>query len=371
MNKKIFLTVVLLAAVIAFRCGKETYTISVVDGVKYIQNHEPSPGKSPVVSVKFIQKIGDIESDEDSYQLFEPRFCARDSESNIYIADCGNYRIQKYDMNGNYIATIGRQGQGPGEFQSINGLDIDRDNSIYVSDNEGFRIQVFSGDGALLKFIKHNREISQFRLWDNDKILAWDLYNSMMRQNAEEPSLLCIYNNDGTVKKKFGEIDDFGVFHSNMSANRCWFAVTPQNDIFLSYMNRNVIAKYSPGLRLVFRAERPVGFDITPIERSAETGAGSEFTYTEFKWVSMDIDTDRKNRLWVPTFTKEAEHDRHGNVVNEQGLLCFHIFDQEGILLQILPVSEFFIFMRIFDDYLYLVDPVHEMCVYEYRIIEE
>ena len=39
-----------------------------------------------------------------------------DKDGNIYILDTGNTRIQKFGPDGEYLATIGRKGQGPGEF---------------------------------------------------------------------------------------------------------------------------------------------------------------------------------------------------------------------------------------------------------------
>jgi hypothetical protein len=68
-----------------------------------------------------------------------------DSEGNIYVMDSGNYRIQKYDREGNFILTIGRRGQGPGEFIQPQKLYLDSENNLYVSDVG--RIQIFDSEG--------------------------------------------------------------------------------------------------------------------------------------------------------------------------------------------------------------------------------
>jgi hypothetical protein len=39
-----------------------------------------------------------------------------DEEGNLYVCDLGNKRVQMYDRSGKYVRTIGRQGQGPGEY---------------------------------------------------------------------------------------------------------------------------------------------------------------------------------------------------------------------------------------------------------------
>ena len=41
-----------------------------------------------------------------------------DNSNNIYILDSGNYRIQKFNVHGKYICSIGNKGQGPGEFNN-------------------------------------------------------------------------------------------------------------------------------------------------------------------------------------------------------------------------------------------------------------
>lgn len=41
-----------------------------------------------------------------------------DDQGNIFVLDSGNQRIPEFDGTGKYLRTIGRQGQGPGEFQS-------------------------------------------------------------------------------------------------------------------------------------------------------------------------------------------------------------------------------------------------------------
>jgi|Deesub1362B_J571_1020462.scaffolds.fasta_scaffold00181_50 sugar lactone lactonase YvrE len=72
-----------------------------------------------------------------------------DSAGNIYIVDSGNERIQKFDKNGKYIKTIGRKGQGPGEFDSPTSIFIDVEDNIYIKD--GREIEIFDKNGNFIK----------------------------------------------------------------------------------------------------------------------------------------------------------------------------------------------------------------------------
>jgi len=77
--------------------------------------------------------IGDI-NDED---YFFPRRVTLevDDDGNIYVCDGGNRRVQKYDKNGLYTSTIGRQGQGPGEYMYPSRLFLNEDGNPIVEGN--------------------------------------------------------------------------------------------------------------------------------------------------------------------------------------------------------------------------------------------
>lgn len=66
-----------------------------------------------------------------------------DSSDNIYVADWGNNRIQKFDSNGNYITKWGTQGTGDGQFQEPTGIALDSSDNVYIVDRDNSRIQVF------------------------------------------------------------------------------------------------------------------------------------------------------------------------------------------------------------------------------------
>jgi hypothetical protein len=68
-----------------------------------------------------------------------------DDEGCIYVDDSRNGRIQVFDRNGKYLKTIGRQGQGPGEFTLLTRLRIlPRAGRLYVRDSGTRRISFFN-----------------------------------------------------------------------------------------------------------------------------------------------------------------------------------------------------------------------------------
>ena len=66
----------------------------------------------------------------------------------VYVSDgYGNARVHKYAPDGRRLASWGRPGTGPGEFNLPHNIGCDADGWVYVADRENHRIQVFDGDG--------------------------------------------------------------------------------------------------------------------------------------------------------------------------------------------------------------------------------
>lgn len=76
---------------------------------------------------------------------------AVDNIKNVYVADFGNHRIQKFDSLGNFIKTWGNIGIGDGNFLGPKSLAIDASANIYVVDAGNNRIQKFDSAGTFLE----------------------------------------------------------------------------------------------------------------------------------------------------------------------------------------------------------------------------
>jgi tripartite motif-containing protein 71 len=50
-------------------------------------------------------------------QFSGPEGIAVDSSNNVYVADTGNSRVEKFDSNGNYLTQWGSYGSGNGQFE--------------------------------------------------------------------------------------------------------------------------------------------------------------------------------------------------------------------------------------------------------------
>ena len=67
-------------------------------------------------------------------QFAPPRQIAVDSSGNVYVADAGNDRVQKFDSNGNFLTKWGSQGSDNGQFLWPEGIAVDSSDNVYVAD---------------------------------------------------------------------------------------------------------------------------------------------------------------------------------------------------------------------------------------------
>ena len=99
---------------------------------------------------------GDAGSGEGQFNT--PHGIAVDSDSDVYIADTLNHRIQKFDSNGSFIEKWGSycdvEAEGlddcDGKFNYPSGIDVDSDGNVYVADYLNNRIQKFNLEGEFL-----------------------------------------------------------------------------------------------------------------------------------------------------------------------------------------------------------------------------
>jgi hypothetical protein len=75
---------------------------------------------------------------------------AVDDGGRIYVLDYSDAELRVFDRAGKHIRTIGRRGQGPGEFIAPFSLGITAQNTIMVHDLMNRRISYFSLDGGFL-----------------------------------------------------------------------------------------------------------------------------------------------------------------------------------------------------------------------------
>jgi DNA-binding beta-propeller fold protein YncE len=94
-----------------------------------------------------------------------PNFIAVDKQGLIYITDFGNFRIQIFDSDGNFINDFGSFGDSPGYLSRPKGIALDSKGHIYIVDSALCNFQIFDKNGNFLFHVGHlGQELGEFDL---------------------------------------------------------------------------------------------------------------------------------------------------------------------------------------------------------------
>jgi len=168
------------------------------NGIKVIKNpKEPLYGE---IKFELEEDLIIGREDDENYMFYDFIKPGIDSEGNIFILDHGNCRIQKYDKNGNYLQTIGRKGQGPGEFEDPFVIYLDSEDVIYVYDNRRPYINIFEKDGNFERAIRLPSFTFHFGIAKNRNILMIYTLHSPKKRREGKKSIVLI-NKEGNIIK--------------------------------------------------------------------------------------------------------------------------------------------------------------------------
>jgi len=212
-NKTKIVSIVLFlsAFIMVISCGKQKTewkgTIEEENGVIVVKNpKEPIYGEINFVLEEDL--IIGKETDE-NYLFFRAVGIAIDDQNNIYALDYGNHRVQRYDMNGNFVHSFGKKGQGPG--------DLDRPSKHFLSNNGEFLvldnrlIKVFNLEGKIQKTIQLRNRISDF--YENSGGYIFSHYSFRDEENNVRKAIIKI-DSDGKIIEKFDEFSEIKTSHS-------------------------------------------------------------------------------------------------------------------------------------------------------------
>jgi tripartite motif-containing protein 71 len=68
----------------------------------------------------------------------------------VYVTDNELFNVQKFTTDGDFVTSWGSEGDGEGQFASLESLDVDSNGNVYVADYGNDRIQKFTSDRVYL-----------------------------------------------------------------------------------------------------------------------------------------------------------------------------------------------------------------------------
>jgi hypothetical protein len=84
--------------------------------------------------------------DDPNTAFYRPSAIVAAENGNIFVVERGGKRVQMFAPDGEFLATLGKEGQGPGEFQQPTDATIAGEHLVVV-DSQGRRVSVWTDEG--------------------------------------------------------------------------------------------------------------------------------------------------------------------------------------------------------------------------------
>ncbi|MCC5905547.1 MAG: 6-bladed beta-propeller [Balneolaceae bacterium] len=254
-----------------------------------------------------------------------------DDYGNVLVTDPSQQSVFMFDTEGNLIQKIGRNGQGPGEFQIIGSI-LTAHDSLFVSDGSSHKIEVFEYrdtkyDHVRTVNIEDQSLLGNFLgLTEKGILIKNDIMLSPSRMNNPTDTAISLIGHGGEVIRDslFSvPLHEFVVDDSN-GPFVAWkiFGNTSQQ----AFDNRNkVYSLWSENLDLDYftlegEKQNAFSYTLTPV---AITSAEQDSTLNlwenpqrdvmlqhmpDVKPIATNILVDDQQRIWVELLTEELEH---------------------------------------------------------------
>lgn len=82
-----------------------------------------------------------------------PSAVAAGPDGRVYVSNTMNYRVEVFDADLSYRSSFGSLGVRPGQFRRPKGIAVDADNVVYVVDSDFNNFQMFTSDGDILMWV--------------------------------------------------------------------------------------------------------------------------------------------------------------------------------------------------------------------------
>ena len=192
------------------------------------------------IEEKFPIRVRGTEKD-DIYFSYPGMICYDRYQDKVLIADIKDYKIKIFNGELDYIEEFGNYGQGPGEFVVLQGVDLDREGNMLIS--EWTRIQIINKDKKPINIlnISLNRNYAKF-----------DKRGFIYINNAKDGFLFSVFSKNGDLVKKFGDIYNPEYENFKSEENEVYFDFDEEDNLYCAFTNYPILRKYNKDYNLVY-----------------------------------------------------------------------------------------------------------------------
>ena len=295
-------------------------TIMEVDGVTIVKNPKEPMYTEDVFSLEEELSIGEADGPEE-YLFSRLSNLTVDDRGYIYALDSREKHIKVYNDEGKYIATMGKEGQGPGDLLGPNNVCITAQNEVMVPDSSNNRLTFFSLEGKFIRSITTTPlELLETKIDSNGDIIGLDI----VREEENPRHELKKFNADLQYLCSFDSSPLQNPRNLNPFMGGLKWDVDKNDRVVCGYPITYEIKIFDPEGNI----EKKIEKDYEPLEITKEDiKRGEELLYPGVK-VSMpkyypafrDFIIDDECRIFVQTWEKVPDGDeRYYNVFDEEG----------------------------------------------------
>ena len=157
-------TALVMTALTAVACdpGEPPVPTIAIDsaGVRIVTSDPATFTATCTLSEVPIFRVGDDESDDKQW-FSSVRGVGRLSDGSVAVADRTSAEVRIFAPDGQHLRSMGRHGEGPGEFQDPFVLWVLPGDTIWVGDYRPYRFVVFTAEGEWVRNVAPRPDLSE------------------------------------------------------------------------------------------------------------------------------------------------------------------------------------------------------------------
>jgi DNA-binding beta-propeller fold protein YncE len=171
------------------------------------------------------------------YTYGQPAVLAFLPDGSFYLGDgYWHSRVIKYTADGKYVTEWGEVGKGPGQFDVVHGLAIDRDRRVYVADRSNSRVQVFTAEGRFIE--EWPNILSPAGLYIDEHESVWVLDRTLNR--------VLKYNKAGQLQYYWGAFGGTSGGFAGGLQRPHQFDVDQEGNVYIANFDGGYVSKFVP-----------------------------------------------------------------------------------------------------------------------------
>ena len=305
-------------------------TLTKEGDVTVVKNPKEPMSESDVLFLQEELSIGKAEGKEE-YLFYDIRSPVAnldvDAQNNIYILDIKATQVKVFDKDGHFLRTIGRIGQGPGDFEGGWKLFISSGNELIVEGLISRKLDYFNLDGMYIKRIS----IAQAGISDVNMDSVGNIYGVSNIQDKNNPrtelqkfdSNLRALGTLDMVPKWNDERDGYNPFVGTIH-----YHILPGDQVLVGSNRKyelKVFDSQARFIKLIQKEYEPIRVtkeDMDDREKGVKSYGGSKPSppYVKFLPPLMSFMTDDEGRIFVRLNERTKDRKYH----------FFDIYDAEG-----------------------------------------